>query len=167
MTEQRHNPQIETKVAILEHDIKQMGGLFSRLDDAIEKMGDVSSCINKMLAVHEEKIAQNSADTGDLFNLVEKRRLEQDDATRELHSRITTQQREIKEELREDYDRLSGSLDEIKTLLRSAMKEADEEMRRMEQRVQILERKQWLIMGAAIVGGFILGNLEIFKSFIG
>jgi hypothetical protein len=37
----------------------------------------------------------------------------------------------------------------------------------MEDRMRQIERKQWIIVGAAIVGGFILGNLEIFKSFIG
>ena len=158
---------VETKVAVLEHDIKQMSGLFSRLDDAIEKMGEVSNCINRMLAVHEEKIAQNVADTGDLFDLVEKRRKEQDEATKELHSRITTQQRKIKEELRDDYQRLADNIGEIKSMLRTAMNESAREMNDMEDRMRQIERKQWIIVGAAIVGGFILGNLEIFKSFIG
>lgn len=158
---------VETKVAVLEHDIKQMGGLFSRLDDAIEKMGEVSNCINRMLAVHEEKIAQNVADTGDLFDLVEKRRKEQDEATKELHSRITTQHREIKEELRDDYQRLADNIGEIKSMLRTAMSENARELNDMEERMRQIERKQWIIVGAAIVSGFILGNLEIFKSFIG
>ena len=158
---------VETKVAVLEHDIKQMGGLFSRLDDAIEKMGEVSNCINRMLAVHEEKIAQNVADTGDLFDLVEKRRREQDEAAKELHSRITTQHREIKEELRDDYQRLADNIGEIKSMLRTAMTENARELQDMEDRMRQIERKQWIIVGAAIVGGFILGNLEIFKSFIG
>lgn len=158
---------VETKVAVLEHDIKQMGGLFSRLDDAIEKMGEVSNCINRMLAVHEEKIAQNVADTGDLYDLVEKRRREQDEAAKELHSRITTQHREIKEELRDDYQRLADNIGEIKSMLRTAMSENARELNDVEDRMRQIERKQWIIVGAAIVGGFILGNLEIFKSFIG
>jgi chromatin segregation and condensation protein Rec8/ScpA/Scc1 (kleisin family) len=120
-----------------------------------------------MLAVHEEKIAQNVADTGDLFDLVEKRRKEQDEAAKELHSRITTQQREIKEELRDDYQRLTDNISEIKAMLKTAMNENAREMHDMDDRMRQIERKQWIIVGAAIVGGFILGNLEIFKSFIG
>lgn len=45
---------LETEVAVLKSDVTRMASLFSRLDTAIEKMGDVSNNIAKMLAVHEE-----------------------------------------------------------------------------------------------------------------
>ena len=36
---------LETKVAILQNDMKQMEGLFGRLDIAIDKMSEVSNSI--------------------------------------------------------------------------------------------------------------------------
>ena len=40
---------LETKVAILQNDMKQMEGLFGRLDIAIDKMSEVSNSINQLL----------------------------------------------------------------------------------------------------------------------
>ena len=50
--------ELETKVKLLEKEIHDRKGVFQRLDIAIEKLTDVSNCINRMLAVHEEKIAR-------------------------------------------------------------------------------------------------------------
>ena len=44
-------------VAILKKEVSDIKVIFSRLDVAIEKITDVSTCVNRMLAVHEEKIA--------------------------------------------------------------------------------------------------------------
>ena len=48
---------INTEVALLKKEVSDIKIIFSRLDVAIEKITDVSSCVNRMLAVHEEKIA--------------------------------------------------------------------------------------------------------------
>ena len=97
---------LETKVAILQNDMKQMEGLFGRLDTAIDKMSEVSNSINQLLAVHEERIGQAERETEDLFGLMEKRRVEQEEASKELHSRITSQSREIQKEVKHEVDRL-------------------------------------------------------------
>ena len=39
-----------------------MKQIHTRLDTAIEKLTDVSSCVNRILAVHEEKIARQEDD---------------------------------------------------------------------------------------------------------
>jgi hypothetical protein len=36
-----------------------------------------------------------------------------------------------------------------------------------EERIRHVERRQWMIMGAAAVAGFILGNTSIIKLFTG
>ncbi len=75
-------PELETKVKLLEKEIHDRKGVFQRLDIAIEKLTDVSNCINRMLAVHEEKRSEDGAEqkiavgwqAGDLIseNLVHK-----------------------------------------------------------------------------------------------
>ena len=49
---------INTEVALLKKEVTDIKFIFSRLDTAIERMVDVSSSVNRMLAVHEEKISQ-------------------------------------------------------------------------------------------------------------
>tara|TARA_Y100000389_G_C17470060_1_gene529545 strand:- start:4414 stop:4911 length:498 start_codon:yes stop_codon:yes gene_type:complete len=158
--------ELNTKVALLEQNVNSLSGLFERLDDAIDKMGEVSNSINQLLAVHEERISATATDTGELFQLVEKRRQEQDAMEKELHSRITTQGREVKEELRDDYKRLVDSLGEIKSMLRVAVKENQQAQGELETRLKAVERRQWISVGAAMAGGFIIGTfLEILSFF--
>ena len=47
-----------TQIELLKKEVQDMKGISTRLDTAIVKIGDVSNSINRMLAVHEEKISQ-------------------------------------------------------------------------------------------------------------
>ena len=49
---------IKTELELLKKDVSDMKHIHSRLDTAITKLTDVSNCINKILAVHEEKLAR-------------------------------------------------------------------------------------------------------------
>ena len=49
---------LNTEVQLLKKEVSDMKMIYSRLDKAIEKISDVSNSINRMLAVHEEKISQ-------------------------------------------------------------------------------------------------------------
>jgi len=158
---------LDIKIAVLEKSVQSMTDLFSRLDLAIERIGEVSNSINQLLAVHEQKIAQTQEDTGDLFKLVEKRRVEVDAGARELHSRISSQHREIKEEIREDYKRLEAHIGEIKIMLTGTKMQTDHSIEQIESRLRNMEKKQWIIIGAASLAGVILGNMEIVRTIFG
>ena len=126
---------IELDVELLKKEVDDMKEIHGRLDTAITKITDVSNCINRMLAVHEEKISQQEEvqirDAQTFANDV-----------KELHSRITTSQKEITE------------------LMRKQHYEFESEIRRLREdvtnRVGVLERWKYLIIGGAIVVGFAL-----------
>ena len=50
--------ELETEVRLLKKELEDQTKIYGRLDIAIEKLTDVSNSINRMLAVHEEKIAR-------------------------------------------------------------------------------------------------------------
>jgi len=81
---------LETEVAVLKSDVNRMASLFSRLDTAIEKMGDVSNNIAKMLAVHEERLSKQDDIDEELFSLI----------TEETKA-ISTQQNELEKRVNE------------------------------------------------------------------
>ena len=68
--------ELETKGKLLEKEIHDRKGVFQRLDIAIEKLTDVSNCINRMLAVHEEKIARQEEAIFEAEGMIETRRIE-------------------------------------------------------------------------------------------
>ena len=86
---------LETEVKLLKKELEDQRKIHDRLDVAIEKLTDVSNCINRMLAVHEEKLSRQEEASYDLEKQIESRRSELLDKIDDLHSRITTNTKEI------------------------------------------------------------------------
>ena len=118
-------------IAVLKADRDTSGQVHQRLDDAITRLTDISAGIKSMLAVHEEKLRRVDTSQDDLFSILEDRRREWEDDLKDLHSRISTQSRDLREAIDSVANRLDG-------------------------RVGVLERWRWLIIGGAILLGFIL-----------
>ena len=78
---------------------------------------------------------------------------------KELHSRITTGNREIMDKLDEKIDALAKSDREQHETLKKTMDNVKE-------RVDILERWRWMIVGGAIVIGYLIGHLDFFAKFL-
>ena len=70
-----------TQIELLKKEVQDMKGIYQRLDTAIVKIGDVSNSINRMLAVHEEKISQQE-------DVLIRSDAEFSANVKELHSRI-------------------------------------------------------------------------------
>ena len=143
---------LETKVAVLEHDLKQVQVVFGRLDLAIEKIGDVSNCINKMLAVHDTKLEAQETVNEDIYQSLEVHRKETQASNAELHSRITTTTRELETKIQNTEDKL---LEAIKDLKRSVEKEEEKN----KERIDKLEKTKYLMIGGGIVVGAIITKL--------
>ena len=123
--------ELETKVTILEKEIYDQKKIHDRLDVAIEKLTDVSNSIHRMLAVHEEKIARQEESIIGAEEQIEIRRIELSQKIDEVHSRITETAKEHSKEI---------------LILRNDINN----------RVGVLEKWRWVIIGGSIVGGFIL-----------
>ena len=143
---------LETKVAILENDLKQVQVVFSRLDLAIEKIGDVSNCINKMLAVHDEKLDRQENVNEDIYESLEVHRKETADNNKELHSRITTVQRELSTEITNTKSELMDAIKELKVSV-------DKEEEKNKKRIDKLEKTKYLMIGGGIVLGAIITKI--------
>ena len=139
--------ELETKVKLLEKEIHDRKGVFQRLDIAIEKLTDVSNCINRMLAVHEEKIARQEEAIFDAEGLIETRRIELTVKIDDLHSRITTNTKEI----------MTAASDQHKEHTKDIQKLRND----LTIRVGVLEKWRWLIIGGSIVTGFLLHKFMI------
>ena len=131
---------INTEVALLKKEVSDIKVIFSRLDVAIEKITDVSSCVNRMLAVHEEKIA--NAEEAQL-----KANTEFTTDIKELHSRVTSNYKELTEMIQLHHKEQALHIQQLQNDLNG--------------RVGILEKWRWLIIGGAIVVGFALQKMPI------
>jgi hypothetical protein len=91
----------ETKIAILEERINVYEQMMTRIDTAIQKIGETSQNISKMLAIHNEKIEQCSRTDNLIVNMIEdikKSSKEQhEEISRELGERIETVEEKVEE----------------------------------------------------------------------
>ena len=151
---------LETKVAILENDLKQVQVVFGRLDMAIEKIGDVSNSINKMLAVHDTKLEAQETVNEDIYQSLEVHRQETKASNAELHSRITTTTRELETKIQNTEDKLLSAITDLK-------KSIEKEEEKSKERIDKLEKAKYLFVGGGIVVGAIVTKiLPLLMKFI-
>ena len=143
-------------IATLKADVRQSSQIHSRLDDAIVRLTDISSGIKSMLAVHDEKLRRVDSGQDDLYGTLEERRLEWEIDLKDLHSRISTQGRELREAIQDTITRSEKQH-------REHTEAIDKVNQTLSSRVGVLEKWRWLIIGGAIIIGFIIQNMDIFS----
>ena len=129
---------VETEIALLKREVDDMKGIHVRLDSAIEKIAEVSSSLHTVIAVHESKLARQE-------ETLDENEKHFRDNVQELHSRITTNAKETSQHMSEMERRL---LEELQTIRKE-----------MSNRVGMLEKWKWVIVGGSIVAGFIIQKI--------
>ena len=133
---------IKTDLELLKKEVQDMKQIHTRLDTAIEKLTDVSSCVNRILAVHEEKIARQEDD-------------------------IVSNEKEIKDNIHELHSRITSNYKELTVLINQHNLKDEERFHKLKSefssRVGILEKWRWIIIGGSIVAGFVLHKLLQFS----
>ena len=141
--------ELETEVKLLKRDIEDTKAIHGRLDVAIDKLTDVSNSIHRMLAVHEEKLARQEEASYELEKQIEKRRTELLSKIDELHSRVTTNTKEIMITAAAQHESQNKEIQKIREELTS--------------RVGVLERWRYVLIGGSIVAGFLLHKFVEFS----
>jgi chromosome segregation ATPase len=134
--------ELDTEVRLLKKEVQDQAKIHDRLDVAIEKLTDVSNSIHRMLAVHEEKIARQEEATAAADAKLEIRRIELTTKIDDLHSRITTNTKEIMTAAAQQHADQNKEIQKIKDELAA--------------RVGVLEKWRHVLIGCSIVAGFIL-----------
>lgn len=148
---------IDTEVALLKSDVNRITSLFDNLLLVNQKMADVSNSIERMLAVHEERLISQTKINEELFDLVEHRKQELQNDIRDLHSRITTVSRELSEDINETEKRLMNAMTngmaDIKKCITKENAVVLKEQVELEKRITELEKWKWMIMGGSVILG--------------
>ena len=124
---------IKVQLESLRKDIENANSIQGRLDTAIDKLTDVSTSIKSMLAVHEEKIQRQEQIDEVIFNKLKERADEIDNVYRDLQREINQTEKRLLVEIKSLRNDIGG-------------------------RVGVLEKWRWLIIGGAIVIGWVLSK---------
>lgn len=121
----------------------------SRIEDAIERLTEISADLNKVLAVQEQRLSQNEKSMSVLEEVLEKRREEYDRKIQNVYDVMSREDNKILEELE---------------LMRSEQKEQHDSLSK---KIQEMQKVLWVYMGGFAVVVFLLTNGSKFLSFFG
>ena len=135
MVDNNGNGNIKLKVDVesLKKDVESLQVINDRLNTAIDRLTDLSTSIKSMLAVHEEKLSRQDKVDEIIFEKLRERQQEIQDVHASLKEEMATSEKRL--------------LVEIKSLKLE-----------IGNRVSTLEKYKWLILGGAIVVGWILST---------
>jgi len=136
--------QLKTQVALLEKDANAAEHIHEKLEVAIEKLTDITISLKSMLIQQETKLAKAEETDNDIFITLETRQVKWDNDLKELHSRITTNSRELREHQIVSENKV---LSELRTL-----------RHQLDNRVAVLEKWRWIIVGGSIIVGLLISN---------
>tara|TARA_Y100000356_G_scaffold134512_1_gene144043 strand:- start:722 stop:1168 length:447 start_codon:yes stop_codon:yes gene_type:complete len=143
---------LATDVEILKREVADMKLIHGRLDNAILKITDVSNSINRMLAVHEERLANQEESISRQEKDTEDRKREFEKDVEIIHERINSTKHDLSDMMSKQHAEQSESINSIKKDLKD--------------RVGVLERWRWILIGGCIVVGFALHKLMNFNIVI-
>ena len=136
--------KIKTEIALLKKDAKTGELIHQRLEVAVDKLTEITISLKGMLIQQEQKLTKAEQTDDDIFITLESRRKEWDNDLKDLHSRISTQARELRDN---QYHLESKLLNEIR-MVRTQLSE----------RVGVLEKWRWLIIGGSIILVLMMSN---------
>ena len=131
-------------------DIEHMEKRQSRIEDAIERLTEISADLNRMLAVQEQRLSQQERSMGIIEDMVERRREEYDKKIQNVYDVMSREDNKILEELEE------------------MRKEQKDQHRTITDKMTGLEKVLWMYLGGFSVIVFIISYgpkiLEIFTK---
>jgi len=119
-----------------------------KLEAVIERLSIIQTDLNKMLAVHEERINSNQKNVTYLEEVVEKRREESD----------------IK--LKDVYETMRSEDNKILAELNSIRKESTEQHNILTAKINEIEKRLWMYIGGVSVIVFVLTHTDTIIKFL-
>lgn len=147
MPEEKIN-NLKLDVELLKKDVEQFDTICDRITASIEKLQEANQNLVKMISLHEQRHDQHEKVEEDL-----------DDDVKDLHSRITTLNREIHERIDQVEYHITQRIDE----LRSDLIKHKQEDRNPFVKWADIDKVKWFLVGVVLAIGFLLGKINIFS----
>lgn len=147
------------EIELLKKDVTTMTALLEKFDTALDKMQDIASNLSRMVSLQEQRLESQELMTKEMQNVLEMRRIEHNAEIKELHSRITTVNRELSLKI-ESTEKII--LEEIKAL-REEIKKEDTGMM---SRIGNIEMWKYGIGVVILVLVWLIGNMNVISRIL-
>lgn len=128
--------ELEMKIGLLGKDVEQTDRLCEKLSESIAKIQELNVNIMQMITLHEQRHEQHEMVEKDLKEDI-----------RDLHDRIDQVERHI-----------SARIDALRNDL---INHKQQDKSRVPEMLAEIEKYKWMILGAAIAVGWIIGHVDL------
>lgn len=142
------------EIELLKKDVAMITNLCEKFDTTIDKMQEIAVNLSRMVSLQEQRLENQERISKEVQNTLEMRRIEHNNDIKELHSRITTTNRDLTEKIEETEKKI---LDELHAI-RQEMKH---EKTSFVERLGKVEMWKYTVIGAVIVMTWILARADI------
>jgi len=149
MAEEKIN-NLKLDVELLKKDVEQFDVLCDKITNSIEKMQDVNNNLLKMISLHEQRHEQHEKAEEDI-----------EDDVKDLHSRITTINREIHDRIDQVEHHITERIDD----LRSDLIKHKRDDRTPFIKWSDIDKAKYFFIAGVLVAGFLLGKFDFFTLF--
>jgi len=112
-----------------------------RIEDSISKLTEIANDLNKIIAVHDQRLLQQEKDSEVLFKMVETRRKEQEDKLQEVYDTIDDKEEKVLKEIK-------NVRDETRTHFIT-----------LNQKMAQVEKYMWMAVGGGIAASWLISFL--------
>jgi chromosome segregation ATPase len=150
-SEEKNISELKLEVGLLKKDNAQLVIITNKLSDTIEKIQELNGNLLRMLALHDQKHENHVKTENELKEDI-----------KELHSRITTVNRELYDRVASTEKHLGEKIDSLRNELNSH-RENDMEQNgiTLPNVLKEIDKYKWMIFGAAVSIGWIIGNVNL------
>ena len=142
------------EIELLKKDVAVIANLCQKFDTTIDKMQEIAVNLSRMVSLQEQRLENQERISKEVQNTLEMRRIEHNNDIKELHSRITTTNRDLTEKIEETEKKI---LDELHAI-RQEMKN---EKLGFAEKLGKIEMWKYTVIGALLVITWILARADL------
>jgi len=153
----RDGRDLKTDVELLKRDVAGVANLVDRFDITIEKLGDISESMNRILAVHELRLENQQKELESFLKLFQEHREDHKRESELLHDRISSKHSDTKVDVDRGHQALCNKMDQMSSDMKTYNQTLND-------RVTKLEQWKWWVMGISVGLIFILTQSKHFMD---
>jgi chromosome segregation ATPase len=141
---------IKLQVGLLKRDNEMVMGITNKLSESIDKIQEMNSNLLRMISLHDQKHDNHIRTETELKEDI-----------KDLHSRISTVNRELLDKIDEVEKHLASKLDLLRVELKQHEDNESEKRSNGPSLSQEIEKYKFAIIAIAVTLGWIIGNIDL------
>lgn len=144
---------LKLELGLIKKDITSVNDVCKKLDITIDKLQELTASITKMLSLHEQRLEYQEKKDAELDKLIELRRTELLTDIKDLHSRITTVNRELTAQIEHTENKITQEIKSLRDCITENQNKSDTTIEKIQQ-------WKWGIVGGLAALVWLVSNID-------